>query len=264
MTTAQPSLSAQALYTADLQQLSDLLPEELDRLLPVLIAGGERAEYARYRIVEGMQRRIWRMAQRFARRCVHLTALDLAQEATLGLLQALPAIQPQANAEAFFSWATTRMRSRMIAAYWRDEVAFGLSKRQVNRLRATRAQTRADTSSTTPYGTPETCSLEQWTEQHIEDASPSDEPQGASISVVSLFSQSDPEEYQDLYDAIDDLPALERQIVLQLYGLRGHTETSTQQVGRQLRLTPLRVQALEQLAYTHLRAALTRPTNGVA
>lgn len=261
---AQPSLSAQALYTADLQRIPDLVPDEIQVLVADIAAGGVCAERARHRIIEGMQRRIWRMAQRFARQCVHLTALDLAQEATLGLLEALPALQPQATAEAFFSWTTTRIRSSMIAAYWRDEVPFGLSKRQINRLRATKARPGDDTASMRIHQTPETCSLEHWIEQRSEEASPTDEHGDSSTEMLNLFAQSESGTYQDLYDAIDDLSLLERQVIVRRYGLRGHSAASLLQVGNQLHLSSARVQALERLACVHLRASLTRPTNGIA
>lgn len=238
---AQPSLFAQTLYTADVQRIPDLVPDEVAALEADIAAGGVCAEHARHRIVEGMQRRIWRMAQRFARQCVHLTALDLAQEATLGLLEALPALQPQATAEAVFSWTTTRIRSSMIAAYWRDEVPFGLSKRQINRLRATKARPSDDTASTRIHLTPETCSLEHWIDQRSEEAFPANEQGEPSTEVLNPFAQPESGNYRDLYDAIDDLSPLERQVIVRRYGLRGHSAASPVQVGNQLRLSSVRV-----------------------
>jgi RNA polymerase sigma factor (sigma-70 family) len=211
-----------------------------------------------------MQRRIWRMAQRFARQCTHLTALDLAQEATLGLLEALPALQPQATAEAFFFWATIRIRSSMIAAYWRDEVSFGLSKRQINRLRATKARPGDDTASMRVRQTPETCSLEHWMELRSEEVTPIDEQGESSTEMLHPFAQSESGAYRGLYAAIDELSPLERQVIIRRYGLHGHAAASPLQVGHQLHLSSARVQALERLACAQLRAILTRPRNGVA
>jgi RNA polymerase nonessential primary-like sigma factor len=261
---APPSLSAHTLYTADLQHIADLVPDEVQVLVAAIAAGGLCAERARHRIIEGMQRRIWRMAQRFARQCTHLTALDLAQEATLGLLEALPALQPQATAEAFFFWATIRIRSSMIAAYWRDEVSFGLSKRQINRLRATRTRSGDDTASIKIHQTPENCSLEHWIELRSEEASPLNEQGESDTEMLNLFAHLESGAYRDLYDAIDKLSTLERQVIVRRYGLRRHAAASPLQVGHQLHLSSARVQALERLACAHLRATLTRPTNGVA
>jgi RNA polymerase sigma factor (sigma-70 family) len=151
-------LDAQERFVCAVRNTPPLSPEEEARLWAFLAADdaaarrsdrSEEFRAARERLVTGYQPIIYAIAKRYAWRCRVLSTLDLAQEGTVGLLEAIHRATPVDRsgdgvpAVAYRAWACAWIRGAMLAALARCEGAMRLPARKIQaitRLHAVRAE----------------------------------------------------------------------------------------------------------------------------
>lgn len=126
------SFSALNQYMSEVTSFPKLMNDEEIRLLSSLAQGGEGAQQARDRFVEGYQPLVIGLAKRFVRNCTHLELLDFVQEGNIGLLRAIERYQ-NTEASSFKTFVFAWVRGAMLTAYWQYERLIGLP---LNKVRA--------------------------------------------------------------------------------------------------------------------------------
>jgi RNA polymerase sigma factor (sigma-70 family) len=269
---SRASLSAQDVYLREVRWIPSLTEDEEARLQQCLVSNID-VQQARDRLVEGYQTLIISLARRFVRHCRHLELLDLVQEGSEGLLQAISSYHVSKGESPFKMFAFAWIRGKMLMALWQNERIIRLP---FDKVRAIRQLGVITTQLLSVLGREPTClemaqamgmkerdvlELVALQKQEVVSlqACPTDDddlpiediiPDSASATLAHELSSS-------LDTLLERLPERERIIIRLRYGLHDGQPYSQREVAGLLGISLSTVAALDRRAHMRLRKALS-------
>jgi len=266
------SLSAQDVYLREVRWIPLLTENEEARLLQCLVSNVD-VQQARDRLVEGYQTLIISLARRFVRHCRHLELLDLVQEGSEGLLQAMSSYHVSNGGSPFKMFAFAWIRGKMLMALWKNERFIRLP---FDKVRAIRQMVVINTQLLSELGREPTfveiaqamgikerdvLELVALQKQEVVSlqAFPTDDDDLSIEEIIPNPATSRPT--HDLFSSLDTvlecLPERERIIVRLRYGFHDGQPYSQREVAGLLGISLSTVAALDRRAHMRLRKALS-------
>jgi RNA polymerase primary sigma factor len=246
------------------------LKEEEERAL-WLRSPHERA--ARDRLVEGYQPLVVAVARTFRHRCQFLDLLDLMQEGSLGIMQAIEARDRRSSETPIRVWVARWIRSAMLRAIYSQERGIRLPDRVRKRLaKVTAAQAELVHTFGRQPSVNELAAHTGLTAEVVTSLLLIQAERVISLEAEAEASESVPLQVAETVPAPVDspqthlierlryelaqLPAREQAVIRHRYGLDGETAKSTREVAMLLGLTPTVAQDIDRRVRLHLRVAL--------
>ncbi len=266
------SLTALDQYSREVKRSSPLIEEEEVQLLQCINENidGQRALD---RLVEGYQPLMIGLARRFARHCQHMELLDLVQEGSIGLLQAIQKYEIGKSNASFRTFAFAWARGAMLTAFWQNEDAIRLPLNKVKAIRQMvavnsrllsllgREPTIAETAQEMQMKERNVLELQVLQEQQVVSlhSFPSDDEEFSLEDVlvappVSTFNDS---RFSLVDDAVASLPERERRVIHLRYGFHDGRSYTQKEVAGLLGIAYSTVASLDRRAHMRLRQALS-------
>ncbi len=265
------SLTALDQYSREVKRSSPLTNEEEVKLLRC-INDNVDGQLALDRLVEGYQPLMIGLARRFVRHCQHMELLDLVQEGSIGLLQAIQKYEIGKSNASFRTFAFAWARGSMLTAFWQNEDAIRLPLNKVKAIRQMvvvnsrllsllgREPTIAETAQEMQMKERDVLELVVLQEQQVVSlhSFPSDDELSLedvlAAPSVSAFNDS---RFSSVDDALASLPERERVVIHLRYGFHdGHAYTQKEVAGL-LGIACSTVASLDRRAHMRLREALS-------
>ncbi len=266
------SLSALDLYAREVKHASPLTDEEEVQLL-WCIDNNVDAQHALDRLVEGYQPLMIGLARRFARHCQHMELLDLVQEGSIGLLQAVQKYDCGKSTASFRTFAFVWARGSMLTAFWQNEDAIRLPLNKVKAIRQMavvntrllsllgREPTIVETAQEMQMKERDVLELVVLQEQQVVSlhSFPSDDDELSLEDVLAAPSASDfnDSRFSSVDDALASLPERERVVIHLRYGFHDGRPYTQKEVADLLGVACSTVSTLDRRAHMRLRQALS-------
>jgi len=266
------SLTALDQYSREVKRSSPLTNEEEVKLLRC-INDNVDGQRALDRLVEGYQPLMIGLARRFVRHCQHMELLDLVQEGSIGLLQAIQKYEIGKSNASFRTFAFAWARGAMLTAFWQNEDAIRLPLNKVKAIRQMmvvnsqllsllgREPTIAETAQEMQMKERDVLELVVLQEQQVVSlhSFPSDDDELSLEDVlaapsVSAFNDS---RFSSVDDALASLPERERVVVHLRYGFHDGRPYTQKEVAGLLGIACSTVASLDRRAHMRLREALS-------
>jgi RNA polymerase primary sigma factor len=266
------SLSAQDVYMREVRWIPPLTENEEAQLLQCLVSNVD-VQQARDRLVEGYQTLIISLARRFVRHCRHLELLDLVQEGSEGLLQAISSYHASKGGSPFHMSAFAWIRGKMLMALWQNERFIRLP---FDKVRAIRQLGVINTQLLSKLGREPTCvevaqamgikerdvlELVALQKQEVVSlqAFPTDDDDLPIEEIIPdpATSTSTHDLFSSLDAVLERLPERERIIVRLRYGFHDGQPYSQREVAGLLGISLSTVAALDRRAHMRMRKALS-------